>query len=141
MERLNNFELKIKHKSPFLFVDRVCEIGKDFAKGFKNFSYNEYYITTTENIPFFSPVYACEGIAQLSAILLSNIHKDLKEAGGFLISIDNFKWKGTILPGDRLFLETKIIKKFSKFIRVEGKCKSENFEGDILLSFTVEKEF
>ncbi|MCH8552330.1 MAG: 3-hydroxyacyl-ACP dehydratase FabZ [Natronospirillum sp.] len=103
----------IPHRYPFLMVDRVTEMEDGtLIRGYKNVSGNEDFFNGHFPGRAIMPgVMILEALAQLGAILgfasSGNRYED-----GFLYlfaGIDNVRFKRSVVPGDRLDLELKIV--------------------------------
>ncbi|WP_121605187.1 3-hydroxyacyl-ACP dehydratase FabZ [Virgibacillus sp. Bac332] len=100
----------IKHRYPFLLVDRVTELeeGKR-AKGIKNVSLNEEFFNGHfPNHSVMPGTLIIEAFAQVSAIALSK--EENKNQIGFLAGIDNCKITEQVLPGDCLEIDVEILR-------------------------------
>jgi 3-hydroxyacyl-[acyl-carrier-protein] dehydratase len=111
----------IPHRYPFLFVDRVLEIeaGK-WAKGFKNVTWNEWYIT--EQINYVPSMIIVEALAHLGAFASQNSEKGL----GFLSSFKGIEFLGKAYPGDRIDLYYEVIKNRRGFVIGKGEASIGN---------------
>ncbi len=112
---LNHEQIKtlIPHRYPFLLVDRVTELeDSQFIKGYKNVTGNEEFFNGHFPGQSIMPgVLILEALAQIGAILgfasSGNRYED-----GFLYlfaGIDNVRFKRSVVPGDRLDLELRIV--------------------------------
>ena len=102
----------LPHRYPFLMVDRVEEIvlGQS-ARGYKNVSANEEFFNGHfPEYPVMPGVLILEALAQLGAIAILSMEEH-KGKLGFLVGADKVKWRKQVVPGDRLRLEVKIIKR------------------------------
>lgn len=101
----------IPHRQPFLLVDRVTEMVEGVSiKGYKNVSYNEpFFAGHFPTEPVMPGVLQIEALAQLGAIAMLSIPEN-KGKIGFLGGVDKAKFRGKVVPGDRLDLECEIIK-------------------------------
>lgn len=99
----------IKHRYPFLLVDKVIELeeGKR-AVGIKNVSVNEEFFNGHfPNYPVMPGVLIVEALAQVSAVVM--LTKDGNRGRlGLLAGIDNCRFKQQVRPGDQLRLEVEI---------------------------------
>ena len=98
-----------KNRYPMLFIDRVvaCVPGK-YAKGFKLFSYNEWYFHGYETQqPKVWNAIQVEAMSQM--FLMTFLSKD-EYRGEIAVSnkFDNVLFKKKIIPGDRLDLEAQL---------------------------------
>ncbi|MGE7624384.1 3-hydroxyacyl-ACP dehydratase FabZ [Viridibacillus sp. NPDC096237] len=99
----------IKHRYPFLLVDRVIELeeGKR-AAGIKNVTANEEFFNGHfPGYPIMPGVLIVEALAQVSAIVM--LTKEGNEGRlGLLAGIDKCRFKRQVKPGDQLRLEVEI---------------------------------
>ncbi|MFJ7914316.1 MULTISPECIES: 3-hydroxyacyl-ACP dehydratase FabZ [unclassified Lysinibacillus] len=99
----------IRHRYPFLLVDRVLELeeGKR-AVAIKNVTINEeFFYGHFPNYPVMPGVLIVEALAQVSAIIM--LTKEGNQGRlGLLAGIDNCRFKKQVKPGDQLRLEVEI---------------------------------
>ncbi|MBK3493473.1 3-hydroxyacyl-ACP dehydratase FabZ [Viridibacillus sp. YIM B01967] len=99
----------IKHRYPFLLVDRVLELeeGKR-AVGIKNVTANEEFFNGHfPNYPVMPGVLIVEALAQVSAVVM--LTKEGNQGRlGLLAGIDKCRFKRQVKPGDQLRLEVEI---------------------------------
>lgn len=110
----------LPHSYPFVQVDRVTEVvaGK-YAKGYKNVSRNEEFFNGHfPGVPIMPGVLQLEALAQLSCITVLTMPEYSEGYIGLFTSVENFKFKKKVVPGDKLELETTI----TKFRFPFGKC-------------------
>jgi UDP-3-O-[3-hydroxymyristoyl] N-acetylglucosamine deacetylase/3-hydroxyacyl-[acyl-carrier-protein] dehydratase len=120
---IRQIEKLLPHRYPFLLVDRILEIhGDQRAVGLKNVSYNEeFFQGHFPGHPVMPGVLQVEAMAQLAgALLLKNSENANRLA--FLLSMDNVKFRKTVVPGDQLILEAKLKKMKSRTAQVETKA-------------------
>lgn len=92
-----------QNRYPLLFVDRIIEAvpGKS-AKGYKNFSYNEWFFPAhfedEANVPGFIQI---EALTQVFLMSFLTIPECKGKKTGF-ISVKNARFRKKIIPGDRL---------------------------------------
>ena len=129
----------IKHRYPFLLVDRILELeeGKR-AVGIKNVTVNEQYFNGHfPNYPVMPGVLIVEALAQLSGIIMLTTDGN-KGRLGLLAGIDNCRFKQQVKPGDQLLLEVEItrlkgpIGKGKGIATVDGKLVCET---DLIFAF------
>nr|WP_106779186.1 3-hydroxyacyl-ACP dehydratase FabZ [Lysinibacillus timonensis] len=108
---LDTLQIKeiIKHRYPFLLVDRILEWeeGKR-AVGIKNVTANENFFNGHfPNYPIMPGVLIVEALAQVSAVVM--LTKDGNQGRlGLLAGIDHCRFKKQVSPGDQLRLEVEI---------------------------------
>lgn len=99
----------IRHRYPFLLVDRILELeeGKR-AVGLKNVTINENFFNGHfPNYPVMPGVLIVEALAQVSAVVM--LTKDGNQGRlGLLAGIDKCRFKKQVTAGDQLLLEVEI---------------------------------
>ncbi|MUG23664.1 3-hydroxyacyl-ACP dehydratase FabZ [Paenibacillus macerans] len=101
----------IPHRPPFLLVDRIVEleVGKR-AVGIKNVTINEPFFTGHfPEYPVMPGVLITEALAQVGAVAILQVEANRGKIG-FLAGLDNFRFRGQVVPGDTLRLEVEIIR-------------------------------
>ncbi|KOP69647.1 hypothetical protein AMS59_22235 [Lysinibacillus sp. FJAT-14745] len=99
----------IRHRYPFLLVDRVLELEEgQRAVAIKNVTINEEFFNGHfPNYPVMPGVLIVEALAQVSAIIM--LTKEGNQGRlGLLAGIDNCRFKKQVKPGDQLRLEVEI---------------------------------
>ncbi|WP_286925248.1 MULTISPECIES: 3-hydroxyacyl-ACP dehydratase FabZ [Lysinibacillus] len=106
---IQQIQAAIRHRYPFLLVDRVLELeeGKR-AVAIKNVTINEEFFNGHfPNYPVMPGVLIVEALAQVSAIIM--LTKEGNEGRlGLLAGIDQCRFKKQVKPGDQLRLEVEI---------------------------------
>lgn len=101
----------IPHRHPFLLVDRIVELeeGKR-AVGIKCVSYNEpFFAGHFPGYPVMPGVLIVEALAQVGAAAILKMEQ-FRNKLGFLAGVDDFRFRGQVVPGDTLRLEVEIIR-------------------------------
>ncbi|ENQ3106912.1 beta-hydroxyacyl-ACP dehydratase [Bacillus cereus] len=110
-----NIQGILPHRYPFLMIDDIVEMesGK-WVKGYKNVSYNEWFLTESQmTMPHMLIV---EAIAQLGAFVSTENTDGL----GFLSSLEGVEFLGSVQPGDRLDLYYEVIRNRRGFVLGKG---------------------
>lgn len=113
----------IPHRYPFLLVDRITEcIPGEYCKGYKNVTMNEQFFCGhfPEN-PIMPGVLQIEAMAQLSAGILMNM-PEYKGKLALFAGIEGARFKNVVRPGDRLDMESRIIKRKGPIVKTEVKA-------------------
>lgn len=103
----------LPHRYPFLLVDRVIDIDADnSAIGIKNVTVNEpHFQGHFPEQPVMPGVLIIEAMAQTAgAICIKSAGTD-KPSLVYFMTIDNAKFRRPVVPGDRLEIHVKKLKK------------------------------
>ena len=123
----------LPHRYPMLLIDRIIDVdGDNSATGIKNVTFNEpHFQGHFPGKPVMPGVLIIEAMAQVAGAI------SLKAAGGeipslvYFLTIDNAKFRKPVVPGDRLEIKVKKIKKRGNIVRfaceafVEGAVAAE----------------
>lgn len=102
----------IPQREPFLMIDEVEEYtAGESAIAYKNVSEEEWYFKGhfPQN-PIMPGVLITESLAQTGAVAILSLEEN-QGKNALFGGIDKMKFKKMVVPGDRLKLEVKIIKK------------------------------
>ena len=102
---------RIPHRDPFLWLDRVVELGEDSILAEKNFSaelplFSGHY----PDYPLVPGVILCEAVFQAGALLIGEMSGDNKEINGVpvLTRILGAKFKREVRPGDTVAIRADL---------------------------------
>jgi len=111
---LDKEEIKkiIPQREPFLMIDEIEEyIPGESAVAYKNVNINEWYFKGHfPGNPIMPGVLITESLAQTGAVAILGLEEN-KGKNALFGGIDKMKFKRQVVPGDRLKLEVKIIKR------------------------------
>ena len=108
---INQIKEIIPHRHPFLLVDYIEDYEPgEFAVGYKCVSYREEFFAGHFPQPVMPGVLTVEALAQVGAVAILSLPENRGKTAYFG-AIDKCKFKGKVVPGDKLRLETRIIKR------------------------------
>ena len=114
MRTLNIKEIQgiIPHRHPFLLIDQIEDYEPgEFAVGYKCVTYREdFFKGHFPEKPVMPGVLIIEALAQVGAVAILSIPENQGKIA-FFGGISKCRFKGMVVPGDKLKLETKIIKR------------------------------
>ena len=114
MRTLNIKEIQeiIPHRHPFLLIDQIEDYEPgEFAVGYKCVTYREdFFKGHFPEKPVMPGVLIIEALAQVGAVAILSIPENQGKIP-FFGGISKCRFKGMVVPGDKLKLETKIIKR------------------------------
>ncbi len=111
----------LPHRFPFVLVDRIVELNPGVsARGYKLISCNEPWLQCPGllSVP---PAYIIEALAQLSGCIVLEPHEAPRQPPYFA-GIDKARFRGLVLPGDRLELVTRIAAQRRSITKVVGRA-------------------
>ena len=98
---------RLPHRNPFLFLDRVILLEQGIRAE---------AVALVTHAPFLSPVLLVEAMAQLAGVAAIETEGEI----GALAAIDRAEFTRPVLPGDRLNISIRIIKRFGGLVLCEG---------------------
>ena len=125
----------LPHRYPFLLIDRITEcVPGQYSKGYKNVSFNEpFFQGHFPGNPIMPGVLQVEALAQTAAPILM-LMEQYKGRLTLFAGVDGAKFKNIVRPGDKLEMETEIIKMKGPI----AKCSGRSFvDGKLCLEATL----
>jgi UDP-3-O-[3-hydroxymyristoyl] N-acetylglucosamine deacetylase/3-hydroxyacyl-[acyl-carrier-protein] dehydratase len=114
----------LPHRYPFLLIDNVTEFepGKRIL-GIKNVTFNEqFFIGHFPGRPIMPGVLIIEAMAQTGGILLLKDDEEVENKLVVFMSIDNVKFRKSVVPGDQLVMELTMLKARRNTFKMGGKA-------------------
>ena len=129
---INGVKNIMKHRYPFLLVDKITYLDESEVVGVKNVTVNEdFFNGHFPGNPVMPGVLQIEALAQVGGILVMNSIDEPEKHIPYLAGIENFRFRKMVSPGDTLVMRLRFITPIKRGI---AKMKAEAFVGNNLVS-------
>lgn len=129
---INGVKNIMKHRYPFLLVDKITYLDESEVVGVKNVTVNEdFFNGHFPGNPVMPGVLQIEALAQVGGILVMNSIEEPEKHIPYLAGIENFRFRKMVNPGDTLIMRLRFIAPIKRGI---AKMKAEAFVGNNLVS-------
>lgn len=117
----------LPHRYPFLMVDRIVGFDGDMGcTGVKQVTINEpYFEGHFPGHPVMPGVLQVEAMAQVGSVILLRMPAHQGKVGYFM-SADKVKFRKPVVPGDTLFIESKLLKTRGRIASAACRCLVNN---------------
>lgn len=121
---VNDIQKFLPHRPPFLFIDKIMEMGEDYIVGMKNVTMNEdFFIGHFPGNPVMPGVIQVEAMAQTGGVLLLANVDDPDNYITLFLKMEDVKFRKVVKPGDTLVFHNKLTKPIRRGIGVmKGKA-------------------
>ncbi len=134
----------LPHREPFLFIDEIRELGKDYIIGTKFVTSDEdYFKGHFPKEPVMPGVLQLETMAQAGGVLILSTVDSPEDYLPFFMKIDNAKFKKKVVPGDTIIFRLNLISPIRRGLcHMHGKGFVDGnivVEGDLLAQIMPKK--
>jgi UDP-3-O-[3-hydroxymyristoyl] N-acetylglucosamine deacetylase / 3-hydroxyacyl-[acyl-carrier-protein] dehydratase len=106
---VNQIQKILPHRPPFLFIDRILEMGPDYVVGLKNVTMNEsFFVGHFPDQPLLPGVIQIEAMAQTGGILALSTVEDPQNYVTYFVKIENVKFRHKVVPGDTVIFYNQL---------------------------------
>lgn len=131
IKKLNKSEFTIEEilellpqRYPFVMIDRITDfVPGEKCTAIKNVSINEpYFQGHFPGKPIMPGVLILEAMAQAGAFIVLHSVKDSLTKSMFFTAIEKSKFRKSVVPGDKLILELKLLKFRLGTVKLRGEA-------------------
>jgi 3-hydroxyacyl-[acyl-carrier-protein] dehydratase len=111
----------LPHVFPFRMIDRILEIEKGRkAIALKNVSIDEpHFLGHFQDDPVMPGVLILEAMAQTGGLAFQSSFEKGEEGIPILARVEEFRWKGRVIPGDQIIIEAEVLHIFSNLAKIK----------------------
>lgn len=135
----------LPHRYPMLLIDRITELEPmKKAIGYKNLTMNEeFFLGHFPGNPLMPGVLIIEAMAQLGGTMILAAG-DFARLTPYLTGVDKMKFRRPVVPGDRLVMETTMLRTKRNMGWVQAEARVEDTlvcSGEIMFSIVSADRF
>jgi UDP-3-O-[3-hydroxymyristoyl] N-acetylglucosamine deacetylase / 3-hydroxyacyl-[acyl-carrier-protein] dehydratase len=121
---INAIQRILPHRYPFLMIDKITDFEMDKkVVAVKSVTINEpFFQGHFPGRPVMPGVMIVESMAQAGGVLLLNGLENPGNKLVYFMSMNNVKFRKTVVPGDQLVLEVEMVSRRSKVIHIRAKA-------------------
>ncbi len=121
---INAIKKILPHRYPFLMIDKITDFEMDKkVVAVKNVTVNEpFFEGHFPGSPIMPGVMIVEAMAQAGGVLLLNGLENPGTKLVYFMSMNNVKFRKTVVPGDQLVLEVEMVSRRSKVIHIRARA-------------------
>ena len=124
MKNIDELLKILPHRYPFIMIDKVIKWDKKKSlQAIKNVSINEpYFQGHFPGKPIFPGVLILESMAQAGSLIISDFVDNPSKKLAYLSKVLNFKIHKNVIPGDQLYIESKLLQHKMNSFKFSVEC-------------------